>query len=533
MQQFISRYEGHIQGVVSGFDRLIFRGSLRRLNYGHWDRGLGAMVGVGMEQYLWQNRILFKHYADHVKQVSERVKKAFLKPIEEQKLPVVFLRSSQVDKDQLARRLAVEKNIREGVVCAFSTLEPSPTFEHRGTHIIRRTRPCHVLYQYQLHPVLGWMHARIQSWFPFNIQIALNGREWLARQMDREGMRYRQQGNCFVWIEDYTRAQKLLEEQLKTNWAELLNGLARQLNPLHESLFKHYETRYYWTVFQSEWATDVVFREAAFLQRLMPLLTRHGLLSFGSADVLRYFGRKVNRSGAIPASFGGKLETDLKLRAEGERIKYRLNGNSAKFYDKAYSSMGSVLRAAETTINSVQDFRVYRPREGGPENDLAWREMRKGIADLHRRAEISQKTNERLMDALASVDDSSSVEELVAEIQKPARLGGRRMRALHPWAEDQPLLAAINHGEFLINGFRNRDLQKLLYGSESCSPEQQRQRSAAVSRKLRLLRAHGLIQKVPCTHRYLVNPSRRVILVAVLTTARVTLDQLNQLRIAA
>jgi hypothetical protein len=533
MQQFIARYEDQIQGVVSGFDRLIFRGSLRRLNYGHWDRGLGAMIAVGMEQYLWQNRILFKHYADHVKRVSERVKKACLRPWEEQKSPIVFLRGSQADKEQLARRIAAERNIREGLVCAFSTLESSPTFEHRGTHIIRRTRPCHVLYQYQFHPVLGWMHARIQTWFPFNVQIALNGREWLARQMDREGMRYRQQGNCFVSIEDYTRAQKLLEEQLKTNWAALLDGFARQLNPLHESLFESYETRYYWTVFQSEWATDVVFREAAFLQRLMPLLTRHGLLSFGSADVLRYFGRKVNRSGAIPAHFGGKLETDLKLRAEGERVKYRFNGNSAKFYDKAYSSMGSVLRAAETTINSVEDFRVYRPKEGGPEDDLAWRDMRKGIADLHRRAEISHKTNARLMDALASVDDSRSVEELTADIQKRATSGGRKVRGLRPWGDDKTLLRAVNHGEFTISGFRNRNLQELLYDTEPGSPVERRRRSSAISRKLRMLRAHGIVRKIQRTHRYQLTDAGRTILLAVLTVARTSLHQLNQLPKAA
>jgi len=328
--------------------------------------------------------------------------------------------------------LAAEKNIRAGLVCALSTLEPSPTFEHRGTHILRRTRPCHVLYHYQIHPVLGGMHARIQTWFPFHIQIGINGREWLARQMDQTGLKYRQQGNCFVWIEDFAQAQKLMAEQLKTCWAVLLNGFAQQLNPIHESLFERYPTDYYWTVYQSEWATDVVFREADFLKRLMPLLVRHGMLSFSSADVMRYFGRKVNQSGTIPAQFGGKLETDLKRRQEGERVKSRMNGNSAKFYDKAYRECGNVLRA-ETTLNTVQDFRVYRPKEGGPEDDLQWRPLRKGIADLHRRTEISQKADERLLDALASVDDSRSVQELTAEIQKPAYWEGRRVRALRPW----------------------------------------------------------------------------------------------------
>jgi len=532
MQPFIEKFREQVGGVLSGFDRLIFRGSLRRLNYGYWDAAMQGPVAVGMEQYLWQNQILFKHYADYMKRTSERVKRESLKPFAQQQLPVVFLHSPHVDKEELARRLAAEKNIRAGLVCALSTLEPSPTFEHRGTHILRRTRPCHVLYHYQIHPVLGGMHARIQTWFPFHIQIGINGREWLARQMDQTGLKYRQQGNCFVWIEDFAQAQKLMAEQLKTCWAELLNGFAQQLNPIHESLFERYPTDYYWTVYQSEWATDVVFREADFLKRLMPLLVRHGMLSFSSADVMRYFGRKVNQSGTIPAQFGGKLETDLKRRQEGERVKSRMNGNSAKFYDKAYRECGNVLRA-ETTLNTVQDFRVYRPKEGGPEDDLQWRPLRKGIADLHRRTEISQKADERLLDALASVDDSRSVQELTAEIQKPAYYEGRRVRALRPWAEDQKLLAALNHGDFLINGLRNRDLQALLYDTPAATPAERRRRSAAISRRLRMLRAHRLLQKVQRTHRYQVTAAGRVILIAVLTAARTSVHQLNQLPIAA
>ena len=531
MKQFIEKYRDQINGVLTGFDRLVFRGSLRRLNQGWWDKGLKAFVARGMEEYLWQNKILFKDYQDHVKQISERLKQQTVEPLRKQGVPVEFLRDPKADKDALAREIAAKTDIRSGTVCVISALEPSPTFEHRGMHIIRRIRPCHVLYHYQVHPELGWLHARIQTWFPFNMQIAMNGREWLARQMDREGLKYVQHDNCFVWLEDYSRAQGLLEEQLSTNWAALLEGFSRQLNPLRESVFERYPTDYYWTTYQSEWATDVVFKEAAFLRQLMPLLVRHGMLSYASTDVLRFFGRKVNLSGAIPAYFNEILQTDLKRRQEGERVKYQLNGNSAKFYDKAYSQVGSVLRA-ETTINTVKGYRVYRPKEGGPENDLQWRDMRKGIADLHRRAEVSQKGNERVMDALASVDDSRSIAEMTREIQKPVIWNGRRVRALHPWAGDHELLTAINHGDFLINGFRNRDLQKLLYDAEAPADERRR-RSAAVSRSLRLLRAHGLIQKVPRTHRYQVTQTGRVILVAVLTTARTSLNQLNQLQQAA
>ena len=66
MQEFINKYRDEINGTLSGFDRLVFRGSLRQLDYGRWDHQLQAFVAQGMEQYLWQNKILFKDYMDHV-----------------------------------------------------------------------------------------------------------------------------------------------------------------------------------------------------------------------------------------------------------------------------------------------------------------------------------------------------------------------------------------------------------------------------------------------------------------------------------
>ena len=176
MQQFIENYREQINGALSGFDRLIFRGSLRRLNYGFYDPGLNAVVAKGMEEYLWQNKIPFKDYQDHVKRVSERLKKASLEPFEKQKIPAIFLRDPAADKNRIARDIASEKGVTSGLVCAISTLEPGPAFEHRGTRIIRRTRPCHALYPYRIHPEAGWLHAPIQTWFPFNIQVGVNGR---------------------------------------------------------------------------------------------------------------------------------------------------------------------------------------------------------------------------------------------------------------------------------------------------------------------------------------------------------------------
>jgi len=87
------------------------------------------------------------------------------------------------------------------------------------------------------------------------------------------------------------------------------------------------------------------------------------------------------------------------------------------------------------------------------------------------------------------------------QVCKPVQREGRRVRALHPWApQDRALWQALNRGKFKINEFRNRDLRALLFKGKANSHEQKR-RSAALSRKLALLRGHGLIRQLSGTHR--------------------------------
>jgi len=160
---------------------------------------------------------------------------------------------------------------------------------------------------------------------------------------------------------------------------------------------------------------------------------------------------------------------------------------------------------------------------------MAWRPMRRGIADLHRRAEISRKAVERYLDAFASVDEDTTLEELIRRLEQPRQWRGRRERALRGFGDDRLLLEAINRGEFALNGFRNRDLQATFFSGASNSLQESRRRSAWVSRKLRLLRAHGLITKINGTHRYQLTVSGRKAATAILTALRATVKQLTPL----
>jgi hypothetical protein len=74
------------------------------------------------------------------------------------------------------------------------------------------------------------MNARLQTWFPFNIQICMNGREWLARELRRRGSGFRRADNCFTWLGNPELAQRLMNEQLEMNWPVALGAIAQRLN---------------------------------------------------------------------------------------------------------------------------------------------------------------------------------------------------------------------------------------------------------------------------------------------------------------
>jgi hypothetical protein len=206
---------------------------------------------------------------------------------------------------------------------------------------------------------------------------------------------------------------------------------------------------------------------------------------------MRFLGRKAH------GCFTGEITTSFKDRAEGVRVKHWVRGNSIKMYDKA----GSVLRV-ETTIARTDDFKVLRPPHDDPAGHLDWRPLRKGVADLHRRAHLSQRSNERYLDALAEVEDTTPCSHIFNAVARPVVDAGRRFRALRIGdPDDIALLEAISRGEFKTAGFRNRDLRRLLFPPVAAAHDSHRL-SAKLSRNLRLLRAHGLIKRISRTHRY-------------------------------
>jgi hypothetical protein len=194
-----------------------------------------------------------------------------------------------------------------------------------------------------------------------------------------------------------------------------------------------------------------------------------------------------------------------------------------------YDKQGSVLRI-ETTINDPSHFKVYRRKESDKADLLSWLPLRKGIADLNRRADVSQASNKRYLNALVAAQSTVPLKDLTDKLCCPAFLNGKRVRALNPYSpDDAALLEAVSRGEFNMNGFRNRDLRLLLFGQNQTKDQNKKRQSAAITRKIRLLRAHGLVSKVPKSHLYRITDKRRIVVTALLNARNADTQSLTKL----
>jgi len=517
MKSFLARHASKIKGVLSGFDRVRFRGTLRWL-----------ANTKGMMNWLWHRQVRLTQFKEHALELTRQVREQSEQIAQVAGCPMPYLDSTAVPKEDVAKQIAAANGVREGLMCVIRSVDPCRTFEVSPNGKTKQIElrsfwgKCLHHYFYYLHPEWGCMHVRLQTWLPFTIHVVINGRDWLGRQLQRAGIAHEQRDNCFVDVADFDAAQKFLTRQLRTRWDEALNGLRQQFHPSHERIFGSDLPHYYWSADETEWATDVVFRSPAALAELYPQLVHHAITTFGSGDVLRFLGRRP----CVKQFPAAEIHSDVKTRPEGIRIKHQLGHNALKMYDK----QGSNLRI-ETTINDARGMKVYRASEDNPDGPKKWRKLRKGVSDLPRRAQISQTCNTRYLEALSTVEHQEPLKTTVRSLTRPTSWKGRRVRALAPLGpDDSRLLQAISRGEFHINGFRNQDLRQLLFEQPaSLTTTEGCRQSGKVTRLLRLLRAHKLISKISKTHRYRLTKRGQIQITALLAAQNAATQKLTEL----
>jgi hypothetical protein len=493
MESFIAKHGAAIGGVLSCFDRVILLGHL-------------PMAGVDyLSTWLFSKKIClnlqqpepgWRTFKEAAPWFAEQLKAHARTMAADEGRPYQHLSSHQ-RMEENARALAEQDGVAEGLVCVYGAMETCRTFRVRysdkGPKLGADRRVSLVLYFYFMDREFGLMHVKIESWFPFTVQVYVNGHEWLARTLNRRGIRFKKVDNAFVELADTARADQAARGFWRRDWPKFLDCLARRVNPLMGSWLAGQS--YYWVINQAELSTDVLFSDPRVLGSLRPSLYEHAALCFGAPQLMTFLGKKFQ------GTFQGEVRTHWHQRHPGAAVKHWIKGNALKMYDKA----GTVLRI-ETVINAPREFMVYRTRrkQNGTE-ELGWFPMSKGVANLYRYAQIGERANHRYLEALSVVNDLGVGQRELDCRCAPVLFQGRKRRALQPLGrDDQALFQAVMRGEHAVRGFRNGELAERMYGPKPKDPVERRRQCGRTSRRITLLRAHGLVRKVPRSRRYLV-----------------------------
>lgn len=506
MCKILEQYENKIKGIFFFFDRMIINGYLLFFTAEHLRPGALAQLGV-----------LYKDYKDYFMKVTESIKSRIETLASDLGRPVVYLPSTKEKKEDIAKKILAESPVEQGLICVLKTLENCKTAKVYGSDdgklVVKSAyTKCLHYYLYYLDQVYGFMFIKIQTWFPFNIQVYINGREMMKSVFDKNEISYQCYENSFTDINDLEKAQELADHFDSAKLCRHLDGFAKSINPFLDTVYKTFGQGYHWCVNQCEFATDVMFQERRFLEDLYPSLVEHAFYDLTCTDVFTFMGRKPD------PRFQGEAVSDYKQRPVGCRVKFKLKSNSVKMYDKC-----SVLRI-ETTVNNPREFQIYATihHRDGTESK-GWKPMGKSISNLYRYSEVCRACNQRFLDALVEIVPVKSTLDEIGEICSGKKSGGKKVTGFNVWAPQVVcMMETVCDGRFLINGFRNKDISSTIFPEIRNS----KKRSAKTSRLLKKLRQHGLIKKVPRSRRYHVTSKGRRIMGALIELRRRDYPQL-------
>lgn len=509
----IDKYNDKIKGILTGFDRIIINGYSRQLN--NCRQFLYYMIQNNCKLVDF-NKFAGEHTNTLCTHIDEIVKK--------ENRPTEFIMSSKVNKDEIARRLFNEYPIDEGLVCSISSMEVCDTMTVKGNkksqklEVTRRSTKCKYYYLYMIDKDFGWMYLKIQTWFPFNVQIYLNGREYICKQLDKEGIHYERYNNSLIEIDNIERAQEISDYLHNMNLERKFDGLVSKYNnllPRFEQTFSH---GYFWTVFECEYATDIMFKTREDLENIFPSLVEKTFFTFKCDDIMSFFGRKLD------SKFQGEIVSDARKRYQGFRIKHKMKSNQVKMYDK-YSCL-----RIETTINDPHEFKVwkfkYDENTGEAIADSGhWIPMGKSISNLYRYAEVSRSTNTRYINALPIPVDTVTPVKEIERISQSIEVNNRNISGFNILSKDiTSLFEIISSGDFIVNGITNKSLRSRLFKDED-DVDSLKIRNKT-TRILNKLKKHGILKKVNHSSKYYVTSCGRKILNSILYFKNIQLPEL-------
>jgi hypothetical protein len=478
------RYRDQLRGVLSCYDRLIILGTLPSLGY-----------AAGMTLFLKKHQIRIFDYARFAEPLRDAIRENAEQLAQQQGVQLEFVRKTDFRKEKRIAEVLRERGNHPGLVHILSAMETCPTYKpwhdkrSGQTFLKGDLSKCLHYYFYFIDEELGLLFVRVPTWCPFRLQFYCNGHNLLAAKLSAQGIKYQLVNNVFISIDDLQKAQQLADDLDIPRLHQKLDNYARQCCPVIEQL----GLTYHWSLMQTEYATDIIFKQQQDLAWLYDPLVRTAVHTVKPEHIATFLGRKLD--GRYQDEMGNRFST----RLEGTCVKHHMGPVVIKMYDK----LRLVLRI-ETAANKPSFFKHHRwveQKNGQRVFKLA--PLKRSIYSLADLARLLRAANQRYLDFISELADPSAGRKLLNQVCEPKKQQGRSYKGLNFFqAADQKLLEALARGEFMISGLRNKDLRRLLGLN-----------TAQISRRLKSLRLHGLIRPVGRTYKYYLSKrGRRVII---------------------
>jgi predicted transcriptional regulator len=473
MTAFFDRHSDKIKGIFSCLDRLVIQGTFPEICFPGAITTFFYMHGIKIFDFKKWAAPMRDEINNNAKQIAQK-----------NNIEIEFIRKKDFRKEKRVKKIISQRGDHPGIVHIFSAMETCTAYKpwhdkkSHKTFFKYDSGRCLHYYFYFIDKDFGLCYLRVPTWAPFRLQFYCNPHNWVARQLQKKRIGFKQIENAFVEIDDFNKAQKLADSFPVTKLHKRMEKYARQFCPVR----RYFKAGIHWSVMQVEYATDIIFKDQKTLAPIYEELARTLSHAVKPDNIAMFLGKRLD------PRFEGELGGQFSTRIEGHSIRHYMNKNGIKMYDK----FGFILRI-ESFSNDISFFKHHRKvehRDGTSSYKIA--NMRKTIFSIPELIRVMYGCNRRYIEFLCAVDDPTNGIKKVNKISTPIKIKGRSFRGFNLFSEDdEKVFQAISQGDTQGFGIRNITMRKSM-----------NKNTGQVSRILKRLRTHGIIKKAPKSYKY-------------------------------
>jgi hypothetical protein len=334
---------------------------------------------------------------------------------------------------------------------------------------------CNQYYFYLVDEDFGPLFIKFSSYFPYTARVCLNGHEYLKRQLDKRGIAYEALDNGIRSTDQPRLVQKLADGLTEQKIERVVRKWFARLPHPFTARDRKAGFRYELSILQAEFARTQVFDRPLSGRYFFEEVIRENLDLGRPSQISLIFARRVIKR--TPGQFRTRVVT------EGVTPSLHVSYKDSKI--KQYFKEERALRT-ETTINNARNFYIG-----------------KKLKNLPALREIGFMANRRLLEVETLSQDCRIGEAVFDQVTSRCTVEGQTAAALK-FGDPRvmALLQAIVLFGLLPRGFRNANLRE--HVAQLLGREPQQYKPGQMSYDLRRLRLHGLIERIPSSHRYRV-----------------------------